>query len=122
MTDTKRTPREPRCCPECGRYEHVPKYCQNCGTEWMHAAPDDKPAPDADGLVQRLREMAEYKYQSHTVHAPIVMSAAADLIERQARELAAERESRQSWGIKIQREIDALSQLARALDPTHRPE
>ena len=56
MTDETNGPgREPRKCSDCGQYEHVPKYCQNCGHEWPRAAPPaPAPAPDADALVELL--------------------------------------------------------------------
>lgn len=41
----------------------------------------------SDTLIDRLREMAALKYQFHTVHAPAVMSAAADRIESLEAEL-----------------------------------
>ena len=40
-------PREPRKCDECGSYEHVPRYCQDCGWEWPRAALAQRPpAPE----------------------------------------------------------------------------
>lgn len=43
--------------------------------------------PKTKALVARARELAGYKYQSHTIHVPEVLNALANLVERLTYEL-----------------------------------
>jgi hypothetical protein len=72
---TQSPPREPRKCGECGAYEHVPHYCQNCGWEWPRAtlpAPAS-PAEPTDWVLA----MAGALGSDCGLHVPIVPSVEA---------------------------------------------
>lgn len=89
----------PEPCERCGQYKCIcdllPAPDAMPGSEINDAMPGSPPiftAPSQegvgravhgvtpDGLVERLYEMAGYKYQSHTIHAPQVMRNAAAAI------------------------------------------
>lgn len=77
-------------CPDCGRWINFPPtqlaapsaedVAACCVMYGKDDCPTHAPASDVE-LIVRLREMAEYKYQHHTVHAPAVMRLAADRLE-----------------------------------------
>jgi hypothetical protein len=58
--------------------------CYGCGAHWPFGTPPLHNAgcrQEHDELVERLRELAELKYQHHTVHVPAALKAAADALD-----------------------------------------